>query len=57
MSNIQFEPTDQAPQKIKVEPKQEKETSLKGTLVSVFLLGGFIVVTWVAVFALFLSRS
>ncbi|MGE5702567.1 MAG: cytochrome c oxidase subunit 2A [Clostridia bacterium] len=35
----------------------EKESSLKGTLVSVLFLGAFIVVTWVAVFNLFLERQ
>lgn len=39
--------------------RDENETvsSLKGTLVSVLLLGAFIVVTWLAVFYLFLERS
>ncbi|MET3292317.1 cytochrome c oxidase subunit 2A [Brevibacillus fluminis] len=38
--------------------RNENETdSLKGTLVSVLLLGAFIVVTWLAVFYLFLERS
>jgi hypothetical protein len=31
--------------------------SLKGTLASVLLLGAFIVVSWFAVFGLFLSRA
>lgn len=34
-----------------------KEPSLKGTFTAVMLLGGFIVVSWVLVFALFLSRN
>jgi hypothetical protein len=31
--------------------------SLKGTLVSVMLLGGFLIVSWAGVFLLFLARS
>jgi hypothetical protein len=34
----------------------EKE-SLKGTFVSVMLVGGFIIVTWLAVFFIFISRG
>ncbi|WP_085992067.1 cytochrome c oxidase subunit 2A [Oceanobacillus senegalensis] len=34
----------------------EKEPNLKGTLTSVTFVGLFIVVSWVAVFMLFLSR-
>lgn len=37
--------------------EKENESSLKGTLASVLLLGAFIVVTWLAVFYLFLERS
>jgi hypothetical protein len=33
-----------------------EEHSLKGTFVSVMLLAGFIVLTWLGVFALFISR-
>lgn len=36
---------------------QKKEESLKGTLVSVFLLGGFLILTWVGVFALYMTRN
>jgi hypothetical protein len=34
-----------------------KEVSLKGTFVSVLLLGGFLALTWLLVFILFLSRK
>jgi uncharacterized membrane protein YidH (DUF202 family) len=34
----------------------EDSSSLKGTLASVFLLGIFLVVTWVSVYFLFLDR-
>ena len=37
-------------------PKIEKQ-SLKGTFVSVLLLGAFIVISWFAVFGLFISRG
>ncbi|WP_127588540.1 cytochrome c oxidase subunit 2A [Paenibacillus koleovorans] len=37
--------------------KQPGESSLKGTLVSVLLLGLFLVLVWVGVFALFASRN
>jgi hypothetical protein len=39
-------------QKVEVEDK----SSLKGTLASVFLLGIFIIVTWVSVYYLFVER-
>jgi hypothetical protein len=39
--------------KIKVE---DHDTELSGTLASVFLLGFFIIVTWVGVWFLFLDR-
>ncbi|KUP06525.1 subunit I/II of b(o/a)3-type cytochrome C oxidase [Bacillus coahuilensis m2-6] len=41
-------------QEVKV--KSEDPQSLKGTLVSVGILGGFIVISWVAVFILFINR-
>jgi len=34
----------------------EAEPDFKGTFISVMLLGGFIIVTWVGVWLLFLSR-
>ncbi|MBP2078287.1 cytochrome c oxidase subunit 2A [Oceanobacillus polygoni] len=34
----------------------DKEPNLKGTLISVGVLGLFIIISWVAVFAIFLSR-
>ncbi|MFC5703895.1 cytochrome c oxidase subunit 2A [Cohnella faecalis] len=37
--------------------ENREEPSLKGTFVSVLLLAGFIVVTWLAVFFLFVSRG
>lgn len=35
----------------------QEETSLKGSFVSVMLLGAFILLTWVAVFILFIERQ
>jgi hypothetical protein len=35
---------------------KEQETPLKGTLVSVFLLGFFIIFSWVSVYFLYLHR-
>ncbi|EGL84078.1 hypothetical protein CathTA2_0361 [Caldalkalibacillus thermarum TA2.A1] len=40
-----------------IQRKTETDTSLKGTLLSVFGLGLFIVISWLSVFALYLSRS
>ncbi|MBM4762068.1 cytochrome c oxidase subunit 2A [Bacillus sp. B15-48] len=40
----------------KTRTKVEDQNSLKGTLASVFLLGFFLIVTWVGVFILFLNR-
>lgn len=37
--------------------KAKEEPGLKGTFVSVMLLGAFLIVTWVAVFILFISRQ
>lgn len=34
-----------------------EEHSLKGTFVSVMLLGGFLIVTWLGVFMLFIYRG
>ena len=35
---------------------KEKEQSLKGTLVSVMMLGGFIALSWLGVYILFINR-
>jgi hypothetical protein len=40
----------------KTKVEVEDKSSLKGTLASVFILGIFIVVTWVCVYYLFLER-
>ncbi|CAM3428613.1 cytochrome c oxidase subunit 2A [Marinicrinis lubricantis] len=43
-----------------MEPKKQIETeepSLKGTFVSVMLLGGFLILSWVLVFMLFIARN
>ena len=37
--------------------KEDKETSLKGTLYCVFFLGAFILAAWFAMYALFLVRN
>ncbi|WP_256759921.1 cytochrome c oxidase subunit 2A [Cohnella sp. WQ 127256] len=34
-----------------------KEESLKGTFVSVLLLGAFLLLTWLGIFILFISRD
>lgn len=55
MSNIQYERSVDHPKKPL--PIKEQEASLKGTLISVFSIGAFIVICWVSVFALFISRN
>jgi len=40
--------------KLKEETKEEE--SYKGTFVSVMLLGGFLILSWIGVWLLFLSR-
>ncbi|WP_439096839.1 cytochrome c oxidase subunit 2A [Bacillus massiliigorillae] len=37
-------------------PQTEEHSSLKGALASVFLVGFFIIFTWVGVYFLFLDR-
>ncbi|MDL4840853.1 cytochrome c oxidase subunit 2A [Aquibacillus rhizosphaerae] len=39
-----------------VETFSEKEPELKGTLIAVFGLGAFIVISWIIVYVLFVSR-
>lgn len=39
-----------------LEKPEKEEDSFKGTFISVMLLGGFIIITWVGVWSLFLSR-
>lgn len=36
---------------------QEHEPKLKGTFAAVMILGGFLLITWLGVFALFLARN
>jgi hypothetical protein len=43
-------------QEREVKPNEEKEPNLKGTLISVSIVGGFLVITWVGALMLFLSR-
>ncbi|MDT9723466.1 cytochrome c oxidase subunit 2A [Xylanibacillus composti] len=40
-----------------VEQQTAKEPTLKGTFVSVMILGGFLAVSWLLVFFLFLARQ
>ncbi|XXM74229.1 cytochrome c oxidase subunit 2A [Lysinibacillus sphaericus] len=40
----------------KTKTKVENSSSLKGTLTSVLLLGGFLIVSWIGVFLLFINR-
>jgi hypothetical protein len=42
--------------KTSAEKTKEQETPLKGTLASVFLLGFFIIFSWVSVYFLYLHR-
>lgn len=42
--------------KKQINANQENEPNLKGTLVSVSILGGILLVTWIGAFMLFLSR-
>ncbi|WP_241158477.1 cytochrome c oxidase subunit 2A [Cohnella candidum] len=37
--------------------KKKDKPSLKGTFVSVMLLGAFILVAWIGVFALYMARN
>ncbi|MFS0863327.1 cytochrome c oxidase subunit 2A [Fredinandcohnia sp. 179-A 10B2 NHS] len=49
--------TELTKSKMKTKMKTEDErTSLKGTLASVFLLGLFLLVTWLGVYFLFMDR-
>ncbi|MRH42452.1 cytochrome c oxidase subunit 2A [Aquibacillus halophilus] len=43
-------------QKENKQPASESEPELKGTLIAVFSIGAFIVVSWFIVFALFVAR-
>ena len=47
-----FSPKERNPQ-----PEEQHDSSLRGTFASVLLLGGFIALTWLGVFALFLARN
>ncbi|SCB83549.1 hypothetical protein GA0061094_0828 [[Bacillus] enclensis] len=40
----------------KTKTKVEDSSSLKGTLTSVLLLGGFLLLSWIGVFLLFINR-
>jgi len=42
--------------KEKIKGKAVEDNNLKGTLASVFLLGFFLIFTWVSVYYLFLER-
>ncbi|MET3695861.1 hypothetical protein SAMN05877753_102610 [Bacillus oleivorans] len=44
------------PSKFETNPEIEKEKNLKGTFISVLLVGGFIVLSWAGVFSLFINR-
>ncbi|WP_128755911.1 cytochrome c oxidase subunit 2A [Bacillus sp. LL01] len=55
MANVQYERPEKSTSK-KL-PVKEEESSLKGTLISVFLIGAFIVVSWISVFTLFIARN
>lgn len=40
----------------KIEENKDEEENLKGTFISVMILGGFIIASWLGVWLLFLSR-
>ncbi|GGB33110.1 cytochrome c oxidase subunit 2A [Virgibacillus dakarensis] len=44
------------PKKTDESSTQKKNPELKGTFISVMLLGVFIIVSWAGVYALFMSR-
>jgi hypothetical protein len=44
------------PEILQQKTKIEDQSSLKGTLTSVFFLGAFIIVSWIVVYSLFLER-
>ncbi|MNH98755.1 hypothetical protein D3C73_515020 [compost metagenome] len=46
-----------AQQGMKTVHEQKEEPSLKGTFAAVMLLGGFLLISWLAVFILFLARQ
>lgn len=41
----------------KLKTEKHEEISLKGTFISVMLLGGFLALTWLLVFVLFIARG
>ncbi|OZM55987.1 cytochrome c oxidase subunit 2A [Lottiidibacillus patelloidae] len=43
-------------EKTNIEVKSENDKKLKGTFLSVLALGGFIVLSWLTVYFLFISR-
>jgi len=49
-------PKPQLNQKVVKKYETEDKNSLKGTFVSVMLLGGFIILSWFGVWMLFISR-
>ncbi len=55
MANVQYERPEKSTKKNL--PVKEEEASLKGTLIAVFILGAFIVISWVSVFSLLISRN
>ncbi|NLP49413.1 cytochrome c oxidase subunit 2A [Bacillus sp. RO1] len=55
MANLQYERPEKTTDK-KL-PLNEEEASLKGTLIAVFMIGAFIVISWISVFSLFISRN
>ncbi|MBE3553509.1 MAG: cytochrome c oxidase subunit 2A [Thermicanus sp.] len=50
-------PLEKSPLESRREQKIETESSLKGTLVAVFILGTLIVLGWGSAFLLYLSRT
>ena len=55
MSNLEYKKSKQK-NPHRHTTKTHEDQSLKGTFVSVMLLGTFIVVAWVGIFYLFISR-
>jgi len=56
-SQAQAQTQTQAKDRRPADPQGKEQQSLKGTFVSVMLLGAFLAVTWIGVFLLFVARD
>jgi hypothetical protein len=57
MADIDMNATKEKISTTNPKPNTDEHASLKGTLVAVFILGIFIVISWVSVFYLFVARN